>query len=106
MGAECWGNSDADRYAQFMEIEWDPNKADSNVEKHGVPFAEAATAFGDPLSMTIVDPDHSDGEERCVLLGQSFAGRLVVVVHTHRGERIRVISARIATRNERRSYEG
>jgi hypothetical protein len=88
-----------------MEIEWDPNKADSNLEKHGVPFDEAATAFGDPLSLTIADPDHSDGEERFVLLGQSFAGRLMVVVHTYRGERIRIISARIATKQERRSYE-
>ena len=88
-----------------MEIEWDPNKADSNLEKHGVPFDEAATAFGDPLSLTIADPDHSDGEERFVLLGQSFAGRLVVVIHAYRDERIRIISARIATRNERRSYE-
>ncbi|MPZ69746.1 MAG: BrnT family toxin [Actinobacteria bacterium] len=81
-----------------MDIEWDPNKADSNLEKHGVPFDEAATAFGDPLSLTIANP-----EERFVLLGQSFAGRLMVVVHTYRGERIRIISARIAT--ERRSYE-
>ncbi|MGH2779045.1 MAG: BrnT family toxin [Actinomycetota bacterium] len=88
-----------------MEFEWDPNKADSNLEKHGVPFDEAATAFGDPLSLTIPDPDHSDDEERFVLLGQSFLGRLVVVVHADRGERIRIISARIATRNERRSYE-
>jgi len=88
-----------------MEFEWDPNKAESNLEKHGVAFDEASTAFGDPLSLTIPDPDHSDDEERFVLLGQSFAGRLVVVVHTQRGERIRIISARIATRNERRSYE-
>ena len=94
------------RYAASMEFEWDPNKAASNLEKHGVPFDEAATAFGDPLSLTIADPDHSDVEERFVLLGQSFAGHLLVVVHTHRGERIRIIGARIATRNERRSYEG
>lgn len=88
-----------------MEFEWDPNKAASNLEKHGVPFDEAATAFGDPLSLIIDDPDHSDGEERFVPLGQSFLGRLVVVIPTHRGERIRIISARIATTNERRSYE-
>lgn len=88
-----------------MQIEWDPKKADSNLEKHGVPFDEAATAFGDPLSMTIADPDHSDDEERFVLLGQSFAGHLIAVIHTYRDERIRIISARIATRNERRSYE-
>lgn len=94
------------RYARSMEFEWDPYKADSNLEKHRIPFDEAATAFGDPLSLTIADPDHSEDEERFVLLGQSFLGRLVVVVHTDRGERIRIISARIATRNERRSYEG
>ena len=88
-----------------MEFEWDPNKADSNLEKHGVAFDEAATAFGDPLSLSIADPDHSDDEERFVLLGQSFLGRLVVVVHTYRDERMRIISARIATKNERRSYE-
>lgn len=99
-------DSDAARYAQSVEIEWDPNKADSNLEKHGISFDEAATAFGDPLSLTISDPDHSDDEERFVLLGQSFADRVVVVVHTYRDEKIRVISARIATKNERRSYEG
>ena len=83
----------------------DPNKAASNLEKHNVPFDEAATAFGDPLSLTIADPDHSDDEERLTLLGQTFAGRVVVVIHTYRGERIRIISARIATKNERRSHE-
>ena len=88
-----------------MQIEWDPSKATSNLKKHRVPFEEAATAFGDPLSLTIADPDHSDDEERFVLLGQAFTGRLVVVVHTYRHERIRIISARIATSNERRSYE-
>jgi uncharacterized protein len=67
-----------------MEVEWDPAKANSNLEKHGVPFEEAATVFGDPLSLTIDDPDHSNDEERFILLGQSFAGRLLVVVHTHR----------------------
>ena len=87
-----------------MDIEWDPDKADSNLEKHGVPFDEAATAFGDPLSLTIADLDHSDGEERFVLLGQSFAGR-TRGDDPHLPRRIRLISARIATRNERRSYE-
>lgn len=88
-----------------MQIEWDPNKANSNLEKHGVSFEEAATALGDPLSLTIGDPDHSEAEDRFVLVGDSFAGRLLVVVHTHRIESIRIISARIATKNERRSYE-
>ncbi|MGH2759905.1 MAG: BrnT family toxin [Actinomycetota bacterium] len=88
-----------------MEFEWDSEKADSNLAKHGVSFDEAATAFGDPLSLTIADPDHSDDEERFILLGESFAGRLIVVGYTERHERVRIISARIATRNERRSYE-
>ncbi len=88
-----------------MEVEWDPAKADSNLEKHGLSFDEAATAFGDPLSLTIADPDHSDDEDRFVLLGETFAGRLVVVAHTERGERIRIIGARLATQRERRAYE-
>jgi len=81
-----------------MRFEWDPEKARRNVANHGVSFEEAATAFGDPLSLTILDPDHSEEEDRFILLGQTYAGRLVVVVHTDRGENIRVISARLATR--------
>lgn len=88
-----------------MRFEWDPEKARRNVAKHGVSFEEAATAFGDPLSLTILDPDHSEEEDRSILLGQTYAGRLVVVVHTDRGENIRVISARLATRRERKAYE-
>ena len=88
-----------------MEFAWDSEKAQSNLAKHGLSFDEAATAFGDPLSLTIPDPDHSDDEDRFVLLGESYAGRLVVVVFTERGERIRIISARIATPRERRAYE-
>lgn len=88
-----------------MEFEWDAAKAESNLEKHGVSFDEAATAFGDPLSITIADPDHSTDEDRFVLLGEAYTGRLVVVIHTERGARIRVISARLATRRERLSYE-
>lgn len=88
-----------------MEFEWDADKAYSNQEKHGVSFDEAATAFGDPLSLTISDPDHSDAEERFILLGQTYSGRLVVVVHSERGDRIRIITARPATRGERYSYE-
>jgi len=88
-----------------MNFEWDREKAASNLDKHGVSFEEAATAFGDPLSGTILDPDSSDDEERYVLIGQAFSGRLVVVVHTDRGESVRLISARLATRSERRSYE-
>lgn len=88
-----------------MEFEWDAEKARSNVEKHEVSFDEAATSFGDPLSITIPDPDHSTDEDRFVLLGQSYLARLLVVVHTERSERIRIISARLATRRERHDYE-
>jgi uncharacterized DUF497 family protein len=86
-------------------FEWDENKARSNVRKHEVSFEEAATAFGDPLSLTIGDPDHSVEEARFVLLGTTHRDRLVVVIHTERGDNIRVISARLATRAERRIYE-
>jgi uncharacterized DUF497 family protein len=88
-----------------MEFEWDSDKASENERKHGVSFEEAATAFGDPLSLAIHDPDHSDDESRFILLGESYSGRLVVVVHKERGDKIRLISARLATRRERRSYE-
>jgi uncharacterized DUF497 family protein len=88
-----------------MHFEWDPEKARANVAKHGVSFEEAMRAFLDPLSVTILDPDHSEGEDRFVLIGQSPAGRLLVVVHTDRGTSIRLISARRATRRERRTYE-
>jgi uncharacterized DUF497 family protein len=87
-----------------MVFEWDPNKARRNMEKHGVSFEEAATAFGDPLSFTRFDPDHSEVEDRFLLLGATQAGRLVVVSHTDRGESIRIISARLASRRERRTY--
>jgi uncharacterized DUF497 family protein len=88
-----------------MNFEWDRVKADANLEKHGVSFEEAATAFGDPLSLTIGDPDHSDQEDRFILVGYTFSGRLVVAVHTFRGATARLISARLATPRERRSYE-
>ena len=86
-------------------FEWDPRKASTNIKKHGVSFDEASTAFGDLLSITIGDPLHSDQEERLVLIGQSIAGRLLVVVHTERGDRIRIISARPATKREGITYE-
>ena len=86
-------------------IDFDPEKAESNRRKHGVGFEEAATAFADPLSLSIPDPEHSDEENRWILLGLSRRGRLIVVVHTDHGDRIRVISARPATRAERRRYE-
>jgi uncharacterized DUF497 family protein len=87
-----------------MNFEWDPEKARQNIAKHGLSFEEAATAFGDPLSITRFDPDHSEDEDRFLLLGASHAGRLVVVSHTHRGGRVRVISARLASKRERRTY--
>lgn len=89
-----------------LAFEWDPKKARSNAGKHGVTFDEAATAFGDPLSITIPDPDHSDDEDRFILLGSTYQGRLLVVVHDERGDNIRIISARLATRTERHAYEG
>ena len=86
-------------------FEWDPKKAEANLSKHGVSFAEAVTAFGDPLSMNMADPDHSEGEERFIVLGMSDRYRLLVVSYTERPPRTRIISARLATRNERRQYE-
>jgi len=86
-------------------FEWDPEKARLNVKRHGVSFDEASTAFRDPLSRTIDDPLHSDDEERFVLIGQSHKGRTLVVVHTERADRIRIISARVATNKERSRHE-
>ena len=79
-----------------MRFEWDPAKDRRNQRKHGVAFAEAATVFGDPLALTIPDPDHSTDEDRFLTTGLSVRERLVVVAHTDRGEGIRLISARIA----------
>jgi uncharacterized protein len=88
-----------------MIFEWDEQKEADNAQKYGVTFEEASTAFGDPLSVTIDDPDHSEAEDRFVLLGMSHTGRLVVVVHTARDDAIRLISARLAMRRERKDYE-
>ena len=86
------------------EFEWD-EKAISNLKKHRVGFDEAATIFNDPRISTISDPDHSEAEERYVSLGKSILMRLLSVVHTYRKERIRLISARKATKAEKKSYE-
>ncbi len=86
-------------------FEWDERKAKQNLGKHGVSFEEASTVFGDTLSVTIDDPFHSMKEQRCVTLGHSTKQRLLVVVHTNRGGRIRIISTRVATRHERNTYE-
>jgi len=88
-----------------LEFQWDPNKAAANLEKHGLAFDEASTAFADPLSRTIADPAHSADEERYLLLGLTYSGRLVVVSFAERDEAIRLISARFASRRERRDYE-
>ena len=88
-----------------LTFEWDERKAKRNLKKHGVSFEEAATVFGDPLSLTIDDPLHSKHEERFVTMGESVRRRILVVVHTERGDNIRIISARVATRRERKAYE-
>jgi uncharacterized protein len=88
-----------------MQFEWDPKKAAINLRKHRVSFEEAATTLEDELSLTGDDPDHSAVEGRLITFGVSSMGRLLVVSHTERGERIRIISARLATRVERELYE-
>ena len=88
-----------------MIFEWDPRKSASNLRKHGVSFAEAGTVFGDELSITIPDPDHSDQEDRFITIGWSNLHRLLMVAHTERGENIRIISARELTKAERKEYE-
>ncbi len=88
-----------------MEFEWDPDKVIRNSAKHGVSFAEAATIFGDPSAVTFADPDHSEDEDRFLSFGLSAGGRLLIVSHTDREDRTRIISARQASRKERRIYE-
>ena len=89
-----------------MEFEWDEGKQAANVRKHGVGFAEASTVFGDPLEVTVVDPDHSLAEHRFLSVGLSASGRILVVSYAERARnRIRIISAREATHRERRDYE-
>ena len=89
----------------MLEFEWDPEKAASNLKKHGVSFEEAATVFRDQLSLTFYDPDHSVDEDRYITIGTSTDGRLIIVSHTDRDDHIRIISARNATRRERKMYE-
>jgi len=90
---------------EMPEFEWDHEKAFSNLKKHDVSFEEGATIFNDPLIITIFDPDHSEAEERYISIGISVHARLLVVVHTEREERIRLISYRKATSAERKTYE-
>ncbi len=88
-----------------IEVEWDTNKEIINQKKHGIGFYEAATVFFDPLSLTVPDDKHSIGEQRHNILGESEDGDLLVVAFTERGTRLRIISARYATRRENREYE-
>jgi len=88
-----------------IEFEWDQEKARANLKKHQISFYEAATVFGDHLSITFYDPDHSADENRYVTIGLSRPGKLLIVSHTDRGDRIRIISVRKATRRERMFYE-
>ena len=89
----------------MLRFEWDPVKAKANMAKHRVGFEEAATVFGDTLGIIAFDPDHSEEEDRSLAFGLSEAGRLLMVAHTHRADRIRIISARELTRMERKDYE-
>jgi hypothetical protein len=86
-------------------FEWDARKAERNLAKHGVSFDEAYSVFGDPLAITIDDPLHSGEEDRFIALGHSRRGRSLVVVFVERGDNIRIISPRLATRRERKNYE-
>ena len=115
-GTGCSTTTEASQWIDFaggvqfhrampLGFEWDENKSRANLAKHGVSFEEAATVFGDPLSSTIPDPAHSQAEDRFVILGQSHRGKLLVVVHTGRGDNIRVISARRASKREHKQYE-
>ena len=88
-----------------LRFEWSPGKASSNLAKHGVSFDEARTVFEDPHGRITDDPRHSVGEARYVLLGHSERQRLLAVMFTDRAGAIRIISARVATRRERREYE-
>lgn len=89
----------------ILRFEWNGRKAQLNKRRHGITFEEASTIFGDALSLTIPDPAHSIGEERFITIGTSIKGRLIVVVHTDRYDIIRIISARKATKNEKKQYE-
>ena len=92
-------------YNSLMKFEWDDNKALRNLSKHGVSFDEAKTVFDDPLYVDFYDPDHSDDEERYLIVGKSNRGQLLIVSYTERKDSIRVISARKVTRSERKAYE-
>lgn len=88
-----------------MMFEWDNNKADNNIIKHGVSFLEAVTVFNDPLALTFDDPDHSISENRYLTLGISQTGKYIIISHTETDAKIRIISSRLMTRCERKIYE-
>lgn len=88
-----------------MKFEWDEKKAAINLSKHQVSFEEAKTVFDDPLYVDFYDPDHSDDEERYLIIGESSRGRLLIMSYTERGNSIRIISAREVTRTEREAYK-
>lgn len=88
-----------------MRFEWDEEKAVSNLNKHGVSFEDAVTVFGDPLSDTVPDPDHSVEEQRFIIIGSTESGKILVVAHTDDGQTVRIISARETTHGERQFYE-
>ncbi len=101
----CWIALEHSRYNGAMEFEWDNGKAAANLRKHGVSFEEASSVFGDALAITFNDPLHSIGEGRFLAFGVSYSGVLLVVSFAERGNCIRIISARRATRTERKIYE-
>ncbi|MBT4069182.1 MAG: BrnT family toxin [Candidatus Marinimicrobia bacterium] len=88
-----------------MIFEWDQDKAENNIKNHSLSFKEASTVFGDPLAITFDDHDHSIGEYRFLTFGSTNTGKLVVVSYTERGETVRLISARLVTKQERKIYE-
>lgn len=88
-----------------LTFEWDEKKAAENLRKHQISFREGATIFNDPLIATMLDPDHSEAEDRYLSLGHSSQGHLLVVSYTQRQDNIRLISCRKATRKERKKYE-
>jgi uncharacterized DUF497 family protein len=89
-----------------VQYEWDPRKALQNLRKHRVSFDEAMTVFSDWQSVTISDPDHSEAEDRFIVVGRSTRGRMLVVSHVERGDNVRIISARRADARERKEYAG
>ena len=101
----AWAQRSDKTYTDPLTFAWDPQKAEENLRKHGVDFREAATVFDDSLSTTFPDDDHSSGERRFLIIGLSAFGRILVVSHTENGDKIRIISARAATRRERKFYE-